>query len=228
MVYIKYSVSVGRMGWFDNFFRRQSNDVPPPPPPPDPRIERERKRVELTMAKNDLEQKQADYNKLVPDEAQKASIKKANDDMSAYMGPKQTQFDYELRLFNLALNQVDTLSNSGSIMLAQKYRKELNNKHHKIASEYQKNKEKAFTNRRRFLDSNPQEGVPGLGWFQSIDDQVMLIFWISYVLFFGTLLTYVLSYFGAKIGSMRNAIIVWSVIMALCIVIAHSAIRIYG
>jgi hypothetical protein len=216
------------MGWFDNLFRRQSNEVPPPPPPPDPRVERERKRVELTMAKNDLQQKQADYNKLVPDEAQKAIIKKANNDMDAYTGPKQTQFEYELRLFNTALNQVDALSNSGSIMLAQKYRKELNSKHQKVASEYQKNKEKAFTNRRRFLDASPQEGVPGLSWFQSIDDQVMLIFWICYTLFFGTLLTYVVSYFGAKIGSQRNVMIVWSVLLVLCVVIAHSAIRVYG
>jgi hypothetical protein len=213
-------------GWLENIFRR--NSPPPPPPPPDPRVVREQKRVQITMTRNDLAQQQAEYDKLVPDEAQKAKIRAANDAATAYIGPKQTQFDYEFRLFNQALTQVDTLVNSGSIALAQKYRSELAKKHEKIAADYQKNKETAFTNRRRFLDANPQEGTPGIGWFQSIDDQVLLTFWVCYILFIGSGMTYVLSYFSEKIQSSRSAMIVWVMSIVIAVVIAHVFIKLYA
>jgi len=230
LLYNKYLVSVGRMGWFDgiaNLFRR-NDPPPPPPPPPDPRAIREQKRVELTMARNDAAQKQSEYEKLVPDETQKAKIAQANTDINAYLTPKQTQFNYEVQLYNQALAQIDALSNSGAIMLAQKYRKNLGEKHEHVAKEYQKNKEIAFTARRRFLDATPQEGVPSLGWFETIDDQIMLTFWICYVLFTGTLIMYAVQYFAVKIGSTRNVIIASTVLLGICIGIAHAFIKMYG
>jgi hypothetical protein len=217
------------MGWFDGFrnlFRR--NDPPPPPPPPDPRVLREQKRVELTMARNDAAQKQSEYEQLVPDETQKAKINQANADMTAYLTPKQMQFNYELQLFNQALSQVDALSNSATLALAQKYRVGLKKKHESVAKEYQKNKEKAFTQRRRFLDANPQEGAPGVGWFETIDDQVMLVFWFCYTLFIGMTLSFVLTYFSSKIGSQTYVMITGAILTILCIFIAHAFIKLYG
>ena len=232
LLYNKYLVSVGRMGWFDGFrniFRRNDPPPPPPPPPPpDPRVIREQKRVELTMARNDAAQKQSEYEQLVPDETQKAKIKQSNDDMKAYLTPKQMQFNYELQLFNQSLSQVDALSNSATLSLAQKYRVGLKEKHESVAKQYQQNKEKAFTQRRRFLDANPQEGVPGVGWFETIDDQVMLVFWFCYTLFIGMTLSYVLAYYGAKIGSSTTVMTVGVISMILCIMVAHAFIKLYG
>jgi len=232
LLYNKYLVSVGRMGWFDGFrslFRRSEPEAPPPPPPPpDPRVIREQKRVELTMARNDAAQKQIEYEKLVPDETQKAKINQANANIAAYLEPKQMQFNYELQLFNRALSQVDALSNSATLALAQKYRVGLKQKHEYVANEYQKNKEKAFTQRRRFLDADPQEGVPGVGWFETIDDQILLVFWFCYTLFIGMTLSFVLSHFAIKIGSTRNMMIIAAILMILCIIVAHTFIKLYG
>lgn len=201
---------------------------PPPPPPPDPRVERERIRVQLNMAKNDAAAKQKEYDQLVPDEAQKRKIKEADDAMKVYLDPKVQQFDYEMKLFNQALNQVDTLANNGAFILAQKYRKDLEQKHKSVADTYMKNKETVFTNRRRFLDADPQEGVPGFSWFQSIDDQIMAAFWICYSLFIGVLISYVITYFREKIGSARNLVVVSTVVFGVCIGIAHTFIKLYG
>lgn len=191
-------------------------------------MESERRRIELTMARNDVQTKQKEYDTLVPDEAQKRKIKEANDAMSAYLDPKAQQFDYELRLFNQSLSQVDAIANNGAFILAQKYRKDLEQKHKSVADQYMKNKEKTFTNRRRFLDANPQEGVPGFSWFQSIDDQIMAVFWICYTMFIGVLLAYGITYFSEKIGSARNAAILWTICISICIGIAHAFIRLYG
>jgi len=180
------------------------------------------------MARNDAAQKQSEYEQLVPDETQKAKINQANADMTAYLTPKQMQFNYELQLFNQALSQVDALSNSATLTLAQKYRVGLKKKHESVAKEYQQNKEKAFTQRRRFLDANPQEGVPGVGWFETIDDQVLLVFWLCYTLFIGMTLSYVLSYFGSKIGSSTYVMITGAILMIICIMVAHAFIRLYG
>ena len=167
---------------------------PPPPPPPDPRAVREQKRVELTMAKNDVKDKQIDYDKIAPDEASQRKINEATPVMNAFVSDKQTKLDYELQLFNTSLNQLDALSNNASFILAQKYKKTLKKRYNDISQEYTKHKEIAFTNRRRFNDSDPQEGVNGVGWFSSVDEQVLVAFWTGYIIFVGVILSFVVEY----------------------------------
>jgi hypothetical protein len=212
------------MGWLDNLFTRRAQQVQAP----DPRAAKEQKRIEITMAQNDLSQKQSEYNKLVPDEAQRAAILKAQNDMAAFIVPKQAAFDAELKVYDLTLSQLDVLSNSGTFLIAQKYKAELEKKHKWTAEQYKKNNERAFTGRRRFLDAEPQEGVPGISWFQTIDDQIMLVFWVSYILFIGSGLTFVLSYYGSKIGDAKSTAIAWISLLVLSIIIAHIFIKMYA
>ena len=168
--------------------------APAPPPPPDSRSEKERKRVELTMAKNDVTDKQSEYDKIVPDEASKRKIDAATPIMNEYISDKRTHFNYELRLFNTAVSQLDALSNNGTYILAKKYKDSLKKKYQDISKEYDKHKEIAFTNRRRFDDADPQEGTIGAGWFSSVDSQVLLAFWTGYIIFIGVILTFIVDY----------------------------------
>jgi len=164
------------------------------PPPPDPQAAKQQKRVELTMAKNDVIDKQAAYDIVAPDEASQRKINAAVPIRDAYVSEKRQQYDYEYKLFNSEMAKLDILSNNGSFLLAQKYKKTLNKKYNDVSSEYIKHKEQAFTNKRRFDDSDPQSGVSGIYWFSSVDEQVLAVFWTAYIIFIGTILSFIIEY----------------------------------
>jgi hypothetical protein len=165
-----------------------------PPPPPDPQAAKQQRQVELTMAKNDVVDKQAAYDIVAPDEAGQRKINAALPIRDAYISEKQKQYDYEYKLFNSEMGKLDILSNNASFMLAQKYKKTLKQKYNDVSSEYIKHKEHAFTNKRRFDDSDPQSGTPGIYWFSSIDEQVLVLFWTAYIIFIGTMLSFLVEY----------------------------------
>ena len=196
---------------------------------PDPRAEIEKKRVELNMSKNDTKGKQINFDKLVPDEVQQRKTNEANAKLSQYLAETERQFSIELKLFDSTLAQLDTAANSPTYAIAQKYKQELQKKHQLIANQYTSNKEKAFTNRRRFLDSDPQAGVKGFVWLQTVDDQILAVFWIAYVLFVGTgLLMLLLEYGPQYLGTVKNIVIVGSITFAFLIFIADAAIKAYA
>jgi hypothetical protein len=199
----------------------------PPPPPPDPREIRERKRVELTMARNDLTDKQQAYDVVAPDEASQRKLNTANAAKDVYVADKQKQFDYEMRLYNQSLDQADALANSATFILAQKYSKTLEQKHNVVSQEYVENKEKTFTNRRRFLDAEPQEGVPGIGNFQSVDEQILFAFWVSYLLFSGIVSFWIIEYLQGlgKFKNFNTVIVTFIAIFCVLAWIGHVSIR---
>jgi len=189
---------------------------------------REQKRVELTMARNDVQAKQEEYDRLAPDEATRRKADQAQAAANTYIENARPLMNAEVKLYDQTLNQVDTLANSATFILAQKYRNELKVKHNQVAKEYILEKEKAFTNRRRFLDRTPQEGVPGIGSFESIDEQILLLFWVCFILFIGTVMIYILERFktiidtnGKYAGAMVGGV-------GIAAGIAHAFIRAYS
>ena len=206
--------------------RKQASVIPTTPNvPPDPREQREKKRVELTMARNDVVTKQNAYDVVAPDEASQRKIDAAKAANNKYLTDITTQFTYETRLLNQSINQAEALSNSATLQLAQKYTKTLEKRYVDIEHDNIKNKEKIFTNRRRFLDADPQSGVPGIGGYQTVDEQVLLAFWVTYFLFASVVVFYILDIYKARfeniyimIGAGVGAVIA----LAFC---AHMAIR---
>ena len=188
---------------------------------------REQKRVELTMAKNDVNDKQRQFDQVAPDEASQRKMNEATAQANTYINDKQTKFNYELKLLNQSLDQADALANSATFILAQKYNKSLDKKHINVASEFVKNKEQTFTNRRRFLDADPQEGVPGIGHFQSVDEQIMLAFWVSFVLFIGTVMFYVVGFLVQRAPNIKfsQAVMIWLGGFGAIVFVAHHIIR---
>jgi hypothetical protein len=166
----------------------------PAPPPPDPQAIKQQARVELTMAKNDVVDKQTAYDIVAPDEAGQRKINAAVPIRDTYIKEKQQQYEYEYKLFNSEMDKLDILANNGSFILAQKYKKTLKEKYSNVNSEYIKHKEQAYTNKRRFDDSDPQSGVSGIYWFSSVDEQVLAVFWTAYIIFIGTMLSFLVEY----------------------------------
>jgi len=194
-------------------------------PVPDVNSEIAKLRIELNMAKNDVRSKQDQYDKLVPEEANERKTFEAKKLLDAYVLAKDEQFNNELKLYNVILEQVDTLANNGAVDFAKKYQKELEKKEALVYAKHAENKEKAFTHRRRFLDSDPQKPIGGFFNFQSTDSQIMLAFWISYVLMIGTISIIVIYKYGAYLGSAKNVAILMTLAIFIMIMIAHSIIQ---
>lgn len=196
---------------------------------PDPAADIEKKRIELNMSKNDTKSKQDNFDKLVPSEAQQKKINDSNAKLNKYLSETERQFSIELKLFDQTLAQLEGAANSPTYAIAQKYKKEMERKHNLVANKYTLNKEKAFTNRRRFLDSDPQAGVVGFGWLQTVDDQILALFWITYVLFIGTGLLMLLLEFGPQyLGSIKNIAIVGLIAFAFLVFLADAMIKAYA
>jgi hypothetical protein len=198
---------------------------PPAPPPPDPRAEVERKRIELTMAKNDLRKKQEEFDKIAPDELTQRKTTEANADLAKYRDTKIRQYNIELKLYDTVLEQLKLSINNPSHELADRLKKVIIEKEKKIARKYNNNREEAIANRRRFLDADPQEGSGGIGWYQSVDQQVMLIFWLSYILFTITVIFLVLYEYGAALGSVKNMGIIGGIVFFVAMFIAHMCLK---
>jgi len=199
---------------------------PKNPPAPDSSDAIQKARIELSMASNDKITKQQTLDRLVPTEAQQRIIDKANSDLSEYKQKTNKLYSVELKLFDKTYDQINALYSSPAYNIVQKYKTNIEQKQVMAANEYMLNKEKAFTERRRFLDSLPQEGVEGVGWFSNVDEQILAVFWLSYILFIGTVLTLLIMYYGVQYaGSLKNAIIGSIVVFIILIVMGHFMIR---
>lgn len=199
--------------------------IPEVQPTPDTNSEIAKLRIELNMAKNDVKSKQDQYDKLVPEEANARKTFETQKVLNTYVSAKDEQFNNELKIYNVLLDQVDALANNGAVDFAKKYQNELKKKEVLVYSTHMENKEKAFTNRRRFLDSDPQKPIGGFFNFQSTDSQIMLAFWISYILMICTISIIVIYKYGAYFGSAKNIVILMCLAIFIMIIVAHSIIQ---
>jgi len=195
------------------------------PPPPDPRAEIERKRVELTMAKNDLQKKQSEFDKLVPDEVTERKTNEAKDKLNEYKNTQVHQYEIELKLYDSVLAQLKGSFGNPAQEIARRYKEDLNKKGQHISHRYQQNREQAYADRRRFIDADPQEGISGIGWFSSVDQQVLLVFWVSYSLFIGAAIAVYLINYG---GNTKNIAIIMTIVFIVAILIAHYALKLFA
>jgi hypothetical protein len=203
-----------------------SEGQPKNPPAPDSSDEIQKARVELSMASNDKNTKQQNLDRLVPTEAQQRIIDKANSELREYTTKTNKLYSVELKLFDKIYDQINALYSSPAYGIVEKYKKNIDQKQTLLSNEYMLNKEKAFTERRRFLDSQPQEGVEGVGWFSNVDEQILAVFWLAYILFLGTVLALLIMHYGVQYaGSLKNAIMGGIVVFLIFIVIGHLMIR---
>jgi hypothetical protein len=201
------------------------NRIIPPPPVPDPQAEAEKLRIELNMAKQDVKIKQVQYDKLVPNEAISRKTEMANKEINSYTKEKNNLFNNELKVFNVMLDQVNTLANNGVIKIAKKYKDELEKRQIIINNQTKEKRETAFTNRRRMLDSEPQKPLTTFFSFESADAQVLLAFWISYILIICTICFVIVSKYGKYFGSPKAIFMTVSIFIVVMVIIAHTIIQ---
>jgi len=191
---------------------------PPPPPPPSIDVQREQMRVELNMAKADVKSKQAAYDNLDPLGAVNRKTDDGIKEATAYTNGVESRFNYEKKLYETTYSEIQTLANSPSYTLAQKYKQDLSKKLKDLENENLKFKEKASINRRRFLEANPHESVEGILGFNSLDDRIFLLFWVCFLIFIFPVSYYIIHSLGSKIGDSNTQTMIWlSSIIILCI-----------
>jgi hypothetical protein len=189
----------------------------------DPRSEIERKRVALTIAKNNLKKQQEEFDKLVPDELTQKKTREAEHEFAIYKETKLLQYQVEKKLFDQTLEQLKVALENPVREIAKKYDHKIKNTAEKLYNEYEDNKEKSLMERRRFLDADPQEGVSGIGWFQSVDQQVLIVFWVTYVLFISTFIVLLLQAYGLQYLVTKNNMIITGALTFICLVLlAHT------
>jgi len=196
---------------------------------PDTRADIEKKRVELNMSKNDTKAKQSEFDKLVPSEAEQRIMDKANLELADYLNTTEKIYNTQQKLYDQTLDQIDHLANSPTLIITEKYKKEMEQKEAHLSNQYMINKEKAFTERRRFLDSNPQEGVSGIGWLASVDEQILAVFWLSYLLFIiSSIVMFMINYGANYLGSVNNMVIVGIFVFSILVYVGHVSIKTFA
>lgn len=186
---------------------------------------KQQKRTELNMAKADVIQKQKEYDDLTPDEALNRKTDEGNKEAERVLTNFDASFTAELRVYNRILDEIRSIANSPAFRLAQKYKKDLEHKYKEVQYDNSKFKEYIATNRRRFLDNDPQERVDGIFGFSSIDDRIYMLFWACFLLFIIPISHHIMVGLGSTLISDKQWIYIWiGVNVALCI-IADQALR---
>ena len=182
---------------------------------------KQQKRIELNMAKADVVQKQQEYDNLTPDEALKRKTDEGTAEAARVLGQFDLSFSAETRVYNHILDEIHTIANSPAFRLAQKYKKDLADKYVAVQQENTKIKEYSATNRRRFLDNDPQENVGAL----SIDDRIYLLFWFCFLLFLMPISHHIIDGLGATLGDENRRFYIWIGIKIGVIIVADQALR---
>lgn len=182
---------------------------------------KQQKRIELNMAKADVVQKQQEYDTLTPDEALKRKTDEGTAEAARIIGQVDLSFNAETRVYNQVLEEIDAIANSPAFRLAQKYKKDLANKYTSVLQENTKIKEHSATNRRRFLDNDPQENVGAM----SIDDRVYLLFWFCFLLFVIPISHHIIDGLGAILGDETRRFYIWIAVKIGAFIIADQALR---
>jgi hypothetical protein len=155
---------------------RMRKQIEQPPPPPDPVAICNAKRIEFGQLKGDVSKKQGELDSCYPAEAEERKVQKVIEENNKFMDQKESEF----KSINLRrpLQILEKIKNTDSI--SSDYVNKLRQEYKTLEQETTELDQTERRYRRRFLDGEPQAGVPFhiLG-LQTSDDMVMLFFWIS-------------------------------------------------
>lgn len=112
----------------------------------------------------------------------------ANDNIRSILiesvGDHYTQrFNDHLKDYKGMLSQINDMATNPVYQLPQKYKHDLMVKLALLKKENHIYREDYVQFRRRFLDANPHESVMGIGPFKTLDDRLLLLFWICFAIF---------------------------------------------
>lgn len=134
------------------------------------------------------------------------------------------RFNAQVGDYNNVLAQVQLLGDTGRGNIAGKYKQSLIQKYSDLHEKTKTYKEEYISDRRRFLDANPHESVKGLGPFKTLDDRLILLFWICYLIFIIPSVIFMGNRLGFPFFDKNNVTVLMAVMLIL-VLSGHFTIR---
>jgi hypothetical protein len=186
------------------------------------------KKIELNSMNNNLIETQKEVDRCDPDgvkSRKKIELEKAN---LAWSNKLTDTFKIESQAFLDNVNIANTLY-IASVPLVD-YRDGLVREQRNMKTRYEKLEQSQRANRRRFLDNSPQEKVSSVLGLHTVDDRIMLVFWVSLFCFIFCITFLGTSIFGKRMGitSASTKLLVDVVIIAVLYGISWFAITRYA
>jgi ABC-type multidrug transport system fused ATPase/permease subunit len=183
------------------------------------------KSVELNQLQSDVVKKQAEIDTCDPEEANRRRIAIKRDEFETYIGEKYAKIkDLESSIQN-------TLSTISSVYTSSKpstsYIEKLTEESNTLQKAKIEYEQAERTQRRNFLDNDPQSGVSGILGIRTDDDKILLAFWIVYGIAMIAIVITVLAMYGANFTTTQKYQI-GGVVIGLAYGIAYYSITTYG
>jgi ABC-type multidrug transport system fused ATPase/permease subunit len=183
------------------------------------------KNVELSQLQNDVVKKQAEIDTCDPAEANRRRTTAKLQEFETYITGQNKQID------ELQKSIMNTLSNINSVFVSstpsRSYIEKLTEESNTLQKAKVDYEQAERTQRRNFLDNDPQSGVSGILGIRTSDDKVLLAFWITYGIAIVAAIMLVFSLYGANF-TMAQKYQIGGVVIALAYGIAYYAITTYG
>jgi hypothetical protein len=155
-------------------------------------------KVTLNTLKRDLQNKQTDVDNCDPAARRQRQYEAAWAEFGAFIQTKKTDLQKELQIFDQTVSLAQELDDS--MIPLREYLSELKVKKEKLAKENEQLEVAIRSNRRRFIDGDPQEELPTVLGLKTSDDKVMLFFWSAYLMVVAASSVVILSMYGSQMG----------------------------
>jgi hypothetical protein len=181
-------------------------------------------KVNLNQLKRDLGAKQTEVDTCDPTARKQRMFNAAKAELDAFVATKQTEFNKELTIFDGTVSIASNIHDSQGPL--REHLAELKGKKDKLVKENEQLEFMIRSNRRRFMDGEPQEELPTVLGLKTSDDKVMFFFWSAFLLAAAALSFVLLSAYGARMGiaDRRSKIIFVTIITSICYGIAYGFI----
>lgn len=193
--------------------------------PMDPVTQCRVKSVELNQLQNDVTKKQQEIDTCNPEEANRRRTNEKLKMYEVYISEKKTQMN------DLADGISNTISTIKSVHESSRptrtYIKKLTNEAETLDRKKVEFEQQERTQRRAFLDNDPQSGVSGLLGVRTDDDKVLLAFWITYGLAVVLLTIVGLMVYGTQFSTVQK-VQIGGITLLMAYIVAYYGIVYFG
>jgi hypothetical protein len=200
--------------------RQQNQRIVLPPSIPAP-IPCDVKKVELNTLKRDATAKQTEVDTCDPATKKARVLAQKTAELNGYISTKTDEFFKESAILSKTIALADSLSESAKPI--QEYSAEVRKKRDALVKENEELEYTIRSNRRRFMDGDPQNEFSTVLGLKTTDDKIMFFFWGAYLLAAVTVAIVLVSAYGPGMSRVDKITAVVAT-AAICYGIAYYAI----
>jgi hypothetical protein len=183
------------------------------------------KNVELSQLQNDVTRKQTEIDTCDPNETNRRRTEAKLQEFRSYAAEKEKIIN------DLNTSMKSTLSTINSVYVSTKptrsYIDKLTNESNTLSKSHVDFEQAERTQRRNFLDNEPQDGVSGLLGVRTDDDKILLAFWIVYGIAIVSATVVLLNVYGVDFTTSQK-IQLCIVVFLVCYGLAYYGITQFG